>query len=173
MTITGGPPTASLALASMGQQSSSDHAPRFEESCPDRSLRARWRRGLGAVGLRRAFERIGGGLCRLSRIGGSVRTALRAFPAMPCCVAAKAVQPQRPSLWTALSASARPAATLQGSARAAARPRRQEQHSARSVGSSRAAPSGPWMQYVGCGGGARNLSPDPTGWCYSFTASAK
>ena len=49
------------------------HAPRFEESCPDRSLRARWRRGLVAVGLGRAFERIGGGLCRLSRIGGSVR----------------------------------------------------------------------------------------------------
>jgi len=46
---------------------------RFEESCPDRSLRARWRRSLVAVGLGRAFERIGGGLCRLSRIGGSVR----------------------------------------------------------------------------------------------------
>ena len=43
---------------------------RFEESCPDRSLRARWRRSLVAVGLGRAFERIGGGLCRLSRIGG-------------------------------------------------------------------------------------------------------
>jgi hypothetical protein len=41
--------------------------------CPDRSLRARWRRGLVAVGLGRAFERIGGGLCRLSRIGGSER----------------------------------------------------------------------------------------------------
>ena len=49
------------------------HAPRFEESCPDRSLPARWRHGLVAVGLGRAFERIGGGLCRLSRIGGSVR----------------------------------------------------------------------------------------------------
>jgi hypothetical protein len=41
--------------------------------CPDQSLRARWRRSLVAVGLGRAFERIGGGLCRLSRIGGSVR----------------------------------------------------------------------------------------------------
>ena len=47
--------------------------PTFEESCPDRSLRARWRRALVAVGLGRAFERIGRGLCRLSRIGGSVR----------------------------------------------------------------------------------------------------
>jgi hypothetical protein len=49
------------------------HAPRFEDSCPDRSLRARWRRGLVAVDLGRAFEGIGGGLCRLSRIGGGVR----------------------------------------------------------------------------------------------------
>src|SRR6478609_5591341 len=49
------------------------HAPRFDESCRDRSLRARWRRGLVAVGLGGAFERIGGGSCRLSRIGGSVR----------------------------------------------------------------------------------------------------
>jgi hypothetical protein len=56
-----------------GSVSYTDHAPRFEECCPDRSLRARWRRGLVAVGLGRAFERIGGGLCRLSRIGGSVR----------------------------------------------------------------------------------------------------
>src|SRR5271156_6967760 len=47
------------------------------ESCPDRSLLARWRRGLVAVGLGRAFERIGGGLCRLSRIGGSVRRPIR------------------------------------------------------------------------------------------------
>jgi hypothetical protein len=56
-----------------GSVSYTDQAPRFEECCPDRSLRARWRCGLVAVGLGRAFERIGGGLCRLSRIGGSVR----------------------------------------------------------------------------------------------------
>jgi hypothetical protein len=37
------------------------------------SLRARWRRSLVAVGLGRTFERIGGGLCRLSRIGGTMR----------------------------------------------------------------------------------------------------
>src|ERR1700761_8292858 len=41
-----------------------------EESCPDRSLRARCR-GLVAVGLGRALECIGGGLCCLSRVGGS------------------------------------------------------------------------------------------------------
>ena len=61
---------------------------------------------------------------------------------------------------------------MERSGRSESKAQKAEQHSARAVGSGRA-PLGAYSGGAGVGWWGQSLSPDPTGWCYSFTASAK